>query len=322
MPKRALITGVSGQDGSYLSERLIAEGWAVHGTVRPDGARPSDAPSSLRVHALDLRAPAGFAEILEAARPDVIFNLGGISSVARSWQEPRETSEASGLAVVAILEGYRQWSESSGVPARFVQASSSEIFGSATESPQSESTTLNPGSPYGAAKAFAHMMVRVFRARGMFASNAILYNHESVRRPQAFVTRKITSGVADIAQGRSSTLQLGNLDAVRDWSSAEDVVEALMLIALADESDDFIVASGQSRSVRDFVAAAFSAVGIADWEPYVTVDASLIRPTDAPDMRGNPAHIRDTLGWTPRTTFNAMVAEMVNHDLALGAPGS
>jgi GDPmannose 4,6-dehydratase len=205
----------------------------------------------------------------------------------------------------------------SGRQIRFVQASSSEIFGAALQNPQDENTPIAPHNPYGASKAFAHFMVQVYRDRGLFASNAILYNHESPRRPITFVTRKIISGVAAIALGRADTITLGNLDARRDWSWAGDVVDALVLIAAADEPDDFVVASGISHTVRDFVEVAFAAAGVDDWESHVTVDSDLIRPADAPDMRGDASKIRNTLGWTPSMTFEQVVAAMVDHDIAV-----
>lgn len=218
-----------------------------------------------------------------------------------------------------MLEAAWQLQESSGRAVRFVQASSSEIFGDAIQSPQTELTAVKPVTPYGAAKAFAHHAVAVYRARGLFASAAILYNHESPRRPDSFVTRKITSGAARIAAGKAETLALGNMDVKRDWGWAPDYVDAVFRMAVADKADDFVIATGTSHTVREFVAAAFVAVGIDDWERFVVIDPRFVRPTDAHEMRGDPSRARDVLGWSPTVGFDELVSRMARHDLEMTA---
>ncbi|KQQ10520.1 GDP-mannose 4,6-dehydratase [Rathayibacter sp. Leaf296] len=310
----ALVTGASGQDGGYLVERLLEDGWDVSALVRGDDSALS---SAVRPFEGDLRDATGLGRIVAEAAPDTVFHLAGLSSVALSWQEPVLTAEVTGTAVAALLEASLSLQESSGRPVRFVQASSSEIFGAATENPQTESTPIRPVSPYGAAKAFAHLLVGVYRGRGLHASSGILYNHESPRRPDAFVTRKITAGVAAIAVGAASELSLGNLDVRRDWGWAPDYVDALVRASRADEAGDYVVATGVSHSVREFVAAAFAAAGIADWEHLVVLDPRFARPVDAPEMRGDASRARSVLGWEPTVAFEEIVARMVAHDLDL-----
>ena len=310
----ALVTGVYGQDGALLARSLSDAGWEVHGTAR--GAESGPAAPGVTVHEADLTDAAGFTALIDRVEPDVLVNLAGISSVAQSWDDPVLTSEVSGRVIADLLEACRALEQRVGRQVRFVQASSSEIFGASNVVPQNESTAILPVSPYGAAKAYAHLMVRIARSRGQFASNAILYNHESPERPRSFVTRKISRGVAEIALGRAETITLGNLDAKRDWSWAGDVIDAITAIATADDADDFVVASGVSRSVRDFVAAAFSAAGIDDWGVRIKQDPRFMRPSDAPEMRGDAQKIRTELGWHPRVSFEDMVRRMVEHDLA------
>jgi GDPmannose 4,6-dehydratase len=264
-----------------------------------------------------LERPEDAAALVAAVDPDVIFHLGGFSSVAASWEDPPLAARVSGLSAVALLDAAWRHQEQRGREIRFIQASSSEIFGAATELPQRESTELAPLSPYGVAKTLAHSMVIAYRARGMFASNAILYNHESLRRPLSFVTRKITSEVAAIAAGRAETISLGNLDARRDWGWAPDYMGALVLMAEADKADDFIVASGEAHSVREFVDAAFAAVGIIEWEHLVRTDPRFLRPSDAPEMRGDATKLRQTLGWSPGMQFRDIVGAMVLNDVRL-----
>lgn len=318
----AFLTGVTGQDGSYLAESLLARGWEVHGLVRKGHATDVAGDDETLVdgveyHTGDLASPAGLESILKSVCPDLIFNLGGISSVYQSWQQPYDTALISGASVVAMLETTWQLQQEAGKQIRFFQASSAELFGEAASAPQSEATPIRPVSPYGAAKALAHHAVGVYRNRGLFASTAILYNHESVRRPAKFVTRKITAGAAAIAAGRQDTLSLGNLDAVRDWGWAPDYVDAIEQIALASAPDDFVVATGVSHTVRDFVAAAFKAAGIHDWERHVDVDSTFARPSDASEMRGDISKISSSLGWKPTMEFEQLVATMVRHDQEL-----
>lgn len=311
----AFVTGASGQDGGYLVERLLAQGWDVSALVRGDDT--SALPSSVRAFEGDLRDAAGLGRIVAEAAPDTVFHLAGISSVAQSWQEPVLTAGVTGTAVAALLEAALSLQESAGREVRFVQASSSEIFGAATENPQTEETPIRPVSPYGAAKAFAHHLVGVYRGRGLHASSGILYNHESPRRPESFVTRKITAGVAAIAAGSATELSLGNLDARRDWGWAPDYVDALVRASRADEPGDYVVATGVSHSVREFVAAAFAAAGVADGEERIVIDPRFARPVDAPEMRGDASKARRLLGWAPTVAFEEIVARMVENDLAL-----
>ncbi|AMB57851.1 GDP-mannose 4,6-dehydratase [Microterricola viridarii] len=315
--RTALVTGVSGQDGSYLSESLLAAGWAVHGLVRAASAA-HEQPIDPRVitHTGDLADEARLRAVVADVAPDVIFNLAGVSSVAQSWQQPVLTAELTGVAAVTLLDAAWQLQEASGTPVRFVQASSAEIFGAASQLPQNEDTPIRPVSPYGAAKAFAHHAVGVYRARGLGASAAVLYNHESPRRPETFVTRKITRGAALIAAGQSDTLMLGNLDARRDWGWAPDYVDALIRMAEAPEADDFVIATGRAHTVREFVAAAFRAVGIEDWQRHVGLDPRFARPSDAPEMCGDASKARELLGWQPSVEFDELVARMAAHDLA------
>jgi GDPmannose 4,6-dehydratase len=317
MPQ-AFITGVTGQDGSYLAERLLREGWGVHALVRsPNDLSEQPLNDAVSAHVGDLGNPQSVAKIIADVEPDVIYNLAGISSVALSWQEPELTSRVTGTSVAAMLEAAWKLQETAGRPVRFLQASSSEIFGAATERPQTESTPVRPVSPYGAAKAYAHHVVGVYRGRGMLASAAILYNHESPRRPETFVTRKITAAAASISLGLSDSVSLGNLDARRDWGWAPDYVDAMARIAAADVADDYVVATGEAHTVREFVAAAFAAAGITDWEQYVKIDPRFNRPVDAPEMIGDASKLRTTLDWAPTVAFTDLVGQMVENDLQL-----
>lgn len=312
----AFITGVSGQDGSYLAEQLAVAGWNVHGMVRAEDPTPlQHLPVGVTVHNGDLSNAPRLFRLIEEVQPDTIFNLGGTSSVAASWQRPYETSLSTGAASIALLEAAWLLQERTGKEVRFLQASSAEIFGNATQVPQNEGTPIRPITPYGAAKAFAHHAVGTYRARGLFASSAILYNHESLRRPASFVTRRITLGVAAIALGLKDRLSLGNLDAVRDFGWALDYVDALVRIATADQADEFVVATGASHSVREFAEAAFSAAGISGGLSRVDTDPRFRRPVDSAEMRGDPSKIFEALGWTATTRFEQIVQTMVENDI-------
>ncbi len=308
----ALITGVSGQDGSYLAEQLLAEGAEVHAL-----GLPNDAPvPGVEMHVGDVADIDRTRALLLDVAPDEVYNLAAISSVARSWAEPDLTARVNGAAAVGLLESALQVQDGTGRAVRFMQASSAEIFGLPDRSPQGEDTPVRPVNPYGAAKAFAHLMVDVYRRRDLHAVSLILYNHESPRRPEQFVTRKITAGVAAIARGRAERLTLGNLAATRDWGWAPDYTAAMVLAARADVPRDYVVATGESHSVEEFVAAAFSCVGIDDWASYVDVDPALLRPVDAPDLAGDATLIRTELGWSPTVGFKEVVERMVEADLA------
>lgn len=315
--RTAFITGISGQDGSYLSEHLVDSGWSVHGMVRAGDDVRHGSSANLSLHRGDLTDAQRMSQLIEEVEPDVVFNLGGMSSVARSWQEPYEAALITGAASVALLEAAWQLQERSGREVRYLQASSAEIFGNAAEAPQNEFTPIQPITPYGAAKAFAHHAVRTYRSRGLFASSAILYNHESLRRPETFVTRRITLGVAAIALGLKDRILLGNLDAVRDFGWAPDYVDAMGRIATASQADDFVVATGVSHSVKDFAQTAFDAAGIPDGLSRVDTDPRFHRPAEALEMRGDPSKISATLGWTATTDFQSIVQMMVEHDMSI-----
>lgn len=316
--RAALVTGITGQDGGYLAEQLVAEGLRVHGTVRRAEPVPEHLAAlgnAVVLHELDLVDDAALREVLRAAAPSEVYNLVGVSSVAMSWQEPVLTAEVNGVFVARLLQLLWEHRERTGDDVHVVQASSAEVFAGAQSAPQDESTPVSPRSPYGASKAFAHTLVQVFRARGLHASNGVLYNHESPRRPATFVTRKITSTAAAIAQGRASELVLGNLDARRDWGWAPEYVDALVRAARHDEPGDYVVATGRSHTVEEFVAAAFDRAGVQDWRSYVRVDQEFVRPVDAVELVGRADRARDVLGWAPTVGFTDLVGRMVEADL-------
>jgi GDPmannose 4,6-dehydratase len=306
---RALITGAGGQDAHYLARQLLAEGVEVHALAHD--AEPTPSLPDVELHPGDVtRADEVSALVLDLA-PDELYNLAAVSSVARSWEQPALTYAVNGTGAVNLLEAVHLLQQRSGHRVRMVQASSAEIFGNPERSPQDEDTPIRPVNPYGAAKAFAHHACRVSRARDVHAATVILYNHESPLRPRHFVTRKITSTVAAISRGEADRLVLGNLDARRDWGWAPDYVDAMVRAARADRPDDFVIATGVSHSVRDFVAAAFRQVGIDNWEQLVTTDAALTRPAEATDLVGDATRARTALGWSPGVDFHTVVQRMV-----------
>jgi GDPmannose 4,6-dehydratase len=317
---RAFITGISGQDGSYLSERLVAEGIEVHALAHDLEPLPS-APG-VELHRGDLTAVDEVRALLLEIAPDEIYNLAALSSVARSWDEPDLTARVNGLAAAGLLETALLIQDKQGAPVRFVQPSSAEIFGEPDHSPQDEGTTVRPVNPYGAAKAYAHLMVDVYRHRDLHAVSTILYNHESPRRPEQFVTRKITSTVAAIANGSADRLSLGNLDARRDWGWAPDYVDAMVRAARADTARDYVVATGVGHSVREFVGAAFAHAGINDWEDLVVVDPAFARPADPTELIGDATRARSLLGWAPTVDFADVVGRMVDADLSMAQSSS
>jgi GDPmannose 4,6-dehydratase len=305
----ALVTGVSGQDGSYLAALLVERGYEVVGLVRGSG---EDLPDGVSALTGDLLAPATLRAAVHDARPDELYHLAAPTFVPDSWEDPTETVAAIATATATLLAAAREVD-----PAMRVWVStSSEVFGDAGESPQSERSPMRPRTPYGAAKLAAHGLVGAMRERwGLFACSGLTYNHESPRRPERFLTRKVTRGAAAIKLGLESELVLGDLDAVRDWSHAADVVRAAWLALQAPEPDDYVIASGVGRTVRDFAAAAFAALDL-DWEGHVRVDPALVRAPDPVALVGDPARARERLGWTPERSFEDLVAEMVAADLA------
>jgi GDPmannose 4,6-dehydratase len=311
---RALITGVTGQDGWYLSGLLLSDGYQVFGLAHRDDDAP--APDGVIVVSGDLADSADVQSAVDYAQPDEVYNLAGVSSVALSWERPLLTAEVTGLGLLRVITAVSAFSERHSRRSRIVQASSAEIFGEAA-GPQTEQTPIAPVTPYGAAKAFAHQLARVYRGAGASISTAILYNHESPRRPETFVTRKITSTVAKIARGEADRLLIGNLEARRDWGFAGDYACALRLIGRHPAADDFIIASGESHTVADFVAAAFRRIGVNDWRAFVDVDPTFQRPVDPPEQRGDSSKARRELGWYPSKSFEDTVNEMVDADLRL-----
>ena len=320
----ALVTGVTGQDGGYLAELLVAQGARVHGAVRP-GRAAAGLPlpvhltalgDALVLHEVDLLDPAAVRALVAEVAPDEVYNLAAESSVARSWSDPVTTAMTNAVLPAVLLEAAAAAGSGAGGGVRVVQASSAEVFAGATSAPQDESTPLAPTNPYGAAKAHAHHLVQAYRSRGVHAVNAVLYPHESPRRPTAFVTRKITSTLAAIARGEAEELVLGNTAARRDWGWAPDVVAAMVAAARHPEPLDVVVATGVSHSVEDFVRVAAERAGVADWRERVRVDPAFFRPTDATDLVGDPARARALLGWSPTRTFEEVVGAMVDADLA------
>jgi GDPmannose 4,6-dehydratase len=314
----AFVTGVTGQDGGFLVEHLLAEGYTVHGLVReadPHLSALLERSPHVQIHVGDLTDARSVRQVIELVEPDEIYNLGGISSVALSWEDPLTTNAATGQGAIAVFDAAWQLQKRLGRTVRVVQASSAEIFGNPREVPQTELTPLRPESPYGVAKACAHQMAAAYRTRGLHISSCILYNHESPRRPETFVTRKITRAAARISQGLQDVLEVGNLDARRDWGWAPDYVDALVRAARHDVPNEYVIATGVSRSVRDFVATAFGHAGIKDWERRVHVDEHLIRPVDAAEQRGDATRAREILDWVPTMTFEQMVRAMVDTDL-------
>src|SRR5213594_4505283 len=327
MAQIALITGITGQDGSYLAEFLLSKGYEVHGVVRRSStmdrgridhlqhSNPSHPEGSKFVlHYGDMTDSGGLNRLVKTVKPDEIYNLAAQSHVAISFDQPEYTGDADGLGTTRLLEAIRTM----GLPTRFYQASTSEMFGMSPP-PQSETTPFHPRSPYAAAKLYAHWMTVNYReAHHLFACSGILFNHESPRRGENFVTRKVTRGVAAILAGRATNLRLGNLDARRDWGHARDYVEAMWLMLQQQTPDDYVIATGVQRSIRQLAELAFGLGGL-DWEKYVEVDRAYFRPAEVPDLCGDPAKARNKLGWRPKIAFTDMIREMLESDLtALG----
>jgi GDPmannose 4,6-dehydratase len=314
---RALVTGITGQDGGYLAERLVADGHEVHGMVHSEDAALDalikNAPSVV-LHPGDLQDAPSLASAIAAADPDEIYNLAGISSVALSWEHPVLTADVTALGAARLLEQARLLQDRQNRDVRFVQASSAEMFGSG-RARQDERAPLHPSSPYGAAKAYAHQLVDVYRTAGMFAVSLVLFNHESPRRPPTFVTRKITRQVARIARGHDEQLLLGNLDARRDWGWAPDYVDAMIRAAHASLPEDFVIATGEAHTVREFALAAFAHAGVEDGADRIRIDSGLVRRGDPKVLVGDATKARAVLGWAPTVSFAELVGRMVDAEL-------
>lgn len=310
----AVITGITGQDGHYLAEQLLREAIDVHGVVRA-GTKPTDVRPAVTIHPARLTDAESVAAVVDAVEPDFVFHLAGMSSVAASWENPVYATEVNALSTAALLDACLRTQDRTGKSIVFVNASSCEIFAGSPDSPQTEATPIRPISPYGASKVLGHSLCQVYRARGLEASNAILYNHESPRRPTRYVTRKITTAVADIAAGRQDRLVLGDLSVRRDWGWAPDFVDAMYRMAVHGKGDDFVVATGVAHSIADFAAAAFAVAGISDWHELVSSDESFIRPAERAAMVGDATKAWESLGWKPTKSFHEIVVAMVESDL-------
>jgi GDPmannose 4,6-dehydratase len=320
--KRALVTGITGQDGSYLAELLLEKGYEVYGIVRRSSSfntgriddiyqDPHEPDYRLKLVYGDLNDASSLNRILRTVRPDEIYNLGAQSHVRVSFDVPEYTGEITGLGTVRLLEAIRE----SGISPRFYQASSSDLFGSAP-APQSESTPFHPRSPYGVAKLYSYWITVNYReSYGIYACNGILFNHESPRRGETFVSRKITQAAARIKVGLQDKLFLGNLDAKRDWGFAGDYVEAMWLMLQQERPDDFVIATGETHTVREFLDLAFSRLDL-DWKRYVEIDPRYFRPAEVDELCGDMAKAQRLLGWEPRVKFKALVEMMVDADLA------
>ena len=313
--KKALITGITGQDGSYLAELLLSKGYQVTGMVRRASTETFDRiahfKDQISLRQADLLDQFSLVKLLDDVQPDEIYNLAAMSFVPTSWSQPVPTGEFTALGVTKVLEAMRMVCPK----AHFYQASSSEMFGKVIETPQTETTPFYPRSPYGVAKVYGHFITVNYReSYNLFACSGILFNHESPRRGKEFVTRKITDAVARIKLGNQKELRMGNLDAKRDWGFAGDYVRAMWLMLQQDKADDFVVASGETHSVRKFLEIAFSHVGL-NYEDYVVIDPEFIRPAEVELLLGNPAKAKQMLGWQPKVSFEQLVTMMVDADL-------
>ena len=321
--KKALITGITGQDGSYLAELLLAKGYEVHGIIRRASTfntgridhlyqDPHIHGIHLFLHYGDIADSTNLIKLLYRIQPDEIYHLAAQSHVRVSFEIPEYTGDVTGLATIRILEAIRE----AGLKSKFYQASSSEMFGKVQEIPQRETTPFYPRSPYGAAKVYAYWATVNYReSYGLFACNGILFNHESPRRGETFVTRKITRAVALIKSGLQDKLYLGNLDAKRDWGYAKEYVEAMWLMLQQNKADDYVIATGETHSVREFLDEAFGCVGL-DWRQYVEIDPKYYRPAEVDLLVGDSSKAKRELGWEPKTTFKALARLMVDEDVA------
>ena len=318
--KRALITGITGQDGLYLAELLLSKGYTVFGLIRgqnnPKRGLVERTVPELKLLTGDLADLSSLMRAFSVAQPDEVYNLGAISFVAYSWENAHLTSEITGMGVLNVLEAARLYAGDDIRKVRFYQASSSEMFGKVQEVPQKESTLLWPRSPYGVAKVFGHYMTINYReSYGMHASSGILFNHESPRRGPEFVTRKVSQAVARISLGLQENITMGNLDSKRDWGFAGDYVEAMWRMLQQDDADDYVISTGETHSIHDLLEVAFNEVGISDWEHLVKQDPRFLRPAEVDMLIGDSTKAKERLGWTPTVRFRELVQMMVQNDL-------
>ncbi len=328
--KRALITGITGQDGSYLAELLLDKGYEVHGLIRRSSSfntgridhihqDTGERGKRLTLHFADLTDANRLSRLIQIIKPTEVYNLGAQSHVKVSFDQPLYTAEATGVGAIKILEAVRDFQEESGQSVRFYQASSSEMYGKVVETPQKETTPFYPRSPYGVAKLYAHWITVNYReSYGLHASCGILFNHESPRRGETFVTRKITRAVGRIKLGLQKKLYLGNLDAMRDWGFAGDYVEAMWMMLQQDQPDDYIIATGVTRSVREFCERAFARVGM-DYRDFVEINPLYFRPAEVDLLLGDPSKAKAAFGWVPRVSFEQLADMMVDADLDLAS---
>jgi len=316
--KRALITGINGRDGSYLADFLLTKGYEIYGmerrTSRKNRVNTAHLEDKITFINGDLADQNSLFRTIKEADPDEIYNLGAMSFVGESWNTPETTGNIDGLGVLRMLEAIREF----GKPIKFYQASTSEMFGRVTETPQIETTRFYPRSPYGVSKLYGHWITKNYReSYDIFACSGILFNHESERRGKEFVTRKITDGVAKIYLGMQDHIALGNLDAKRDWGYAPDYVEAMWMMLQHDVPDDYVIATGKSYSIKRFLTKAFNCVGIADWERYVVQDPRFLRPAEVDVLIGDCSKANRVLGWKTKVSFDEMVSRMVANDIKL-----
>ncbi len=314
--KRALITGVTGQDGSYLAELLLEQGYEVHGIVRRSSTETFDRINHLsgkiHLHQADLLDQLSLIEVMKETQPEEVYNLAAQSFVPTSWKQPVLTSEFTAIGVTRVLEAIRLLGPDK---IRFYQASSSEMFGKVVEVPQKETTPFYPRSPYGVAKVYGHWITVNYReSYNMYCCSGILFNHESERRGREFVTRKVTDGVARIKLGMAKELRLGNLDSKRDWGFAGDYVRAMWLMLQQETPDDYVIATGETHTVEEFLDIAFRSVGL-DWKKYVVQDPAFMRPAEVDLLLGDPTKAKTRLGWTPELSFEQLIQQMVQADL-------
>ncbi|ABY23078.1 GDP-mannose 4,6 dehydratase [Renibacterium salmoninarum ATCC 33209] len=317
---RALITGITGQDGLYLAELLLSKGYEVFGLIRgqnnPKFDLVRETVPDVKLLTGDLTDVSSLVRVLGIAQPDEVYNLGAISFVAYSWENASLTSDVTGKGVLNMLEATRLYAADDITKVRFYQASSSEMFGKVQQVPQTEETLLWPRSPYGVAKVFGHYMTINYReSYGMHASSGVLFNHESPRRGPEFVTRKISQAVARIKLGLQQQIVLGNLDAKRDWGFAGEYVEAMWLMLQQPEADDYVISTGETHSIEDFLDAAFEAAELSDWRSYVRQDPQFMRPAEVDLLIGDSAKAKNALGWQPKVSFKELVTMMVTNDL-------